>query len=125
MITKSWMRRQHAGMPAALRSLVLCITLLCLGVGTASMSQAADAADAHAADSSGAHAEDHSTPSLLSFDFGSAVCNLAIFLGVLGILSKFVWPVILDGLKAREDKIFDELKDAEEANTKAQGLLAD
>ena len=104
MITKSWMRRQHAGMPAALRSLVLCITLLCLGVGTASMSQAADAAD-----SSGAHAEDHSTPSLLSFDFGSAVCNLAIFLGVLGILSKFVWPVILDGLKAREDKIFDEI----------------
>jgi F-type H+-transporting ATPase subunit b len=87
-------------------------------------------ADAVASETSGDHAEDHAedsaeTPVLLSFDIGSAVCNLIIFLGVLGILSKFVWPVILGGLQAREDKIFDELKNAEKANTDAQNLLSD
>ena len=65
------------------------------------------------------------TGTLLSFDFGSAFCNLVIFLGVLGILSKFVWPVILGGLQAREDKIFGELKEAEEANSGAKKLLAE
>ncbi len=65
------------------------------------------------------------TPYLLTFDFGSAVCNLAIFLGVLAILSKFVWPVILDGLKARENKIYGDLQAAEQANLEAKRLLTD
>lgn len=71
------------------------------------------------------HAEDAATPPLLQFDIGSAICNLAIFLGVLAILSKFVWPVILDGLKARESKIYGDLEAAEKANTDARLLLAD
>ncbi len=74
------------------------------------------------------HAEDDAhgeLPPLLSFDIGSAICNLAIFLGVLFILSKFVWPVILGGLKAREDKIHEDLAAAEKANTDAKQLLAD
>jgi F-type H+-transporting ATPase subunit b len=69
--------------------------------------------------------EGDGTPVLLQEDIGASVVNLAIFLGVLGILSKFVWPVILDGLKARESKIFGELKAAEQANTEAKTLLAD
>lgn len=77
--------------------------------------------EAHGDDS---HGSEH-TPPLLSFDFGSAVCNLLIFLGVLGILSKFVWPVILGGLQAREDKIFGELQEAEQANQEAKKLLAE
>lgn len=75
-------------------------------------------------DGHGGHGE-HKTPPLLSWDFGSAVCNLAIFLGVFAILSKFVWPVILGGLKAREDKIADDLESAEKANADAKQLLAD
>jgi F-type H+-transporting ATPase subunit b len=63
------------------------------------------------------------TPPLLQFDIGSAVCNIAIFLGVLAILSKFVWPVILNGLKAREDKIHQDLEQAEQANHEAKELL--
>lgn len=64
-------------------------------------------------------------PPLLQFDFGSAVCNLLIFLGVLAVLSKFVWPVILGGLKAREDKIYGDLQAAERANADAKRLLSE
>ncbi|QDT03808.1 ATP synthase subunit b precursor [Rubripirellula lacrimiformis] len=71
----------------------------------------------------GEHAEADGTPPLLTFDMGSAVCNLAIFLGVLAILSKFVWPVILGGLQAREDKIHGELEQAAKANAEAKALL--
>ena len=86
--------------------------------------------DSHAHDE-GAHGEDaeehgsssHGMPPLLSFDVGSAVCNIAIFLGVFAILSKFVWPVILNGLKAREDKIHQDLEQAEQANHDAKELL--
>jgi F-type H+-transporting ATPase subunit b len=65
------------------------------------------------------------TPALLSFDIGSAVCNIAIFLGVFAILAKFVWPVILDGLQARENKIHEDLEAAQNANAEAKTLLAD
>ncbi|MFG0260812.1 MAG: ATP synthase F0 subunit B, partial [Novipirellula sp. JB048] len=70
--------------------------------------------------------EEHAnTPPLLSFDIGSAVCNVAIFLGVLAILSKFVWPPILSGLKAREDKINGDLENAERINAEARSLLSE
>ena len=78
---------------------------------------------------SGAHAGDHGdppgTPPLLQFDIGSAVCNIAIFLGVLAVLSKFVWPEILNGLKAREEKIHGDLAAAETARTEADKLKAE
>ena len=69
--------------------------------------------------------DDAHTPPLLSFDIGSAVCNIAIFLGVFAILSKFVWPPILSGLKAREDKINGDLENAERINAEARSLLSD
>ncbi|TWU26661.1 ATP synthase subunit b precursor [Novipirellula galeiformis] len=75
-----------------------------------------------AADGHDSHAN---TPPLLSFDIGSAVCNIAIFLGVFAILSKFVWPPILSGLKAREDKISGDLENAERINAEARSLLSD
>tara|TARA_R110002049_G_scaffold2750_2_gene21744 strand:- start:623127 stop:623876 length:750 start_codon:yes stop_codon:yes gene_type:complete len=88
--------------------------------------------DAHALDGGhgsddghgGGHGDEAGTPPLLQFDFGSAICNLAIFLGVFAILSKFVWPVILGGLKAREDKIQGDLQNAEKANAEAKDLLS-
>lgn len=84
-----------------------------------------DDALAVAGDHAGGHGDPPGTPPLLSFDFGSAICNIAIFLGVFAILAKFVWPVILSGLQAREDKIHDDLEAAERANTEARALLAD
>ncbi|NNE00792.1 MAG: F0F1 ATP synthase subunit B [Pirellulaceae bacterium] len=87
-----------------------------------------DAEHAVTGDHAGAdHGDDHAEhrmPPLLSFDIGSAVCNIAIFLGVLAILSKFVWPAILGGLTAREEKINSDLEGAEQANLEAKGLLA-
>lgn len=92
------------------------------------------AADEHADESSSevehpegdheAHGEED-LPPLLSFDIGSAVINLTIFLGVFAILAKFVWPHILNGLQAREDKIQGDLEAAEAANKEAKVLLAD
>jgi F-type H+-transporting ATPase subunit b len=79
----------------------------------------------HDEGSHGAHADEANVPPLLQVDLGSAICNLAIFLGVLAILSKFVWPVILDGLKAREQKIHGDLVAAEKANADAKALLDD
>ena len=78
--------------------------------------------DAH--DSGHGSHDNAETPPLLQFDFGSAICNLAIFLGVFAILSKFVWPVILGGLKAREDKIHGDLQNAEKANAEAKEMLS-
>lgn len=85
---------------------------------------AAEVAD-HGGDS---HDADHGHgdhPPLLSIDFGSAVINLAIFLGVFAVLAKFVWPVILGGLQAREEKIHDDLASAEKANADAKSLLTE
>ena len=84
---------------------------------------AANAAGGHG-DADGDGHDEAGTPPLLQFDFGSAICNLAIFLGVFAILSKFVWPVILGGLKAREDKIHGDLRQAEKANEEAKELLS-
>jgi F-type H+-transporting ATPase subunit b len=64
-------------------------------------------------------------PGLLSFDIGSAFWNLLIFLLTFAVLSKFVWPHILSGLSAREEKIRGDLEAAEQANAKAQSLLSD
>lgn len=70
------------------------------------------------------HGDDHASTPLLSFDIGSAIWNLIIFLCVFGILSKFVWPGVLGGLQAREEKIREDLESAERANAEAKALLA-
>lgn len=74
---------------------------------------------------SGDHEDEAGGNPLLSFDFGSAFWNLIIFLVVLVILSKFVWPGVLGGLQAREDKIRNDLQSAEQANAKAEALLSE
>lgn len=70
--------------------------------------------------------DDHGAPPpLLSLDIGSAFWNLLIFLAVLSVLGKFVWPNVLGGLKSREEKIRGDLDSAEKANAKALSLLAE
>ena len=79
---------------------------------------------AHAADESHAgHVDPPGTPPLLQFDAGSAIVNIAIFIGVFFILSKLVWPVILRGLEARDTKIRTDLESAHQANLEAKALL--
>lgn len=69
------------------------------------------------------HQDPPGTPPLLQFDAGSAIANIAIFIGVFAILSKLVWPVILEGLKARESKIRSDLEAADLAHREAKALL--
>lgn len=79
---------------------------------------------AHAADEGHAgHVDPPGTPPLLQFDAGSAIVNIAIFIGVFFILSKLVWPVILRGLEARDTKIRTDLESAHQANLEAKALL--
>ena len=100
-------------MASATRASLFCLVMVASSSSIISQGHAADAAGSSQA------------PPLLSFDVGSAFCNLVIFLGVLLILSKFVWPVILQGLKDREDKIFDELANADRANADAKKILSE
>lgn len=81
----------------------------------------AEHAEAHGVEGHG----DEAMPPILSYDPGAAVVNLAIFLGTFLILAKFVWPVILGGLKAREDKIASDLEQAQAANQQAEARLAE
>jgi len=92
----------------------------------AAPAQADQEAHDEAGHSEGAHAgheDPPGTPPLLQFDAGSAITNIAIFIGVFVILSKLVWPVILEGLKARESKIRSDLEGADLANKEAKALL--
>jgi F-type H+-transporting ATPase subunit b len=91
---------------------------------TDSAAAAADAGAGHEDLSHGGHQDPEGTPPLLQFDAGSAIANILIFIGVLAILSKFVWPVILGGLEARESKIRSDLESADLANQEAKALLA-
>ena len=90
--------------------LVLAVLLLVMGGSVASAAD--DAVD------------ERGTPPLLQFDAGSAIVNIAIFIGVFIILSKLVWPVVLRGLEMRDMKIRDDLRDAFQANEDAKALLS-
>ena len=95
------------------------------GADEASKPAAAGAAAAHAADTHGSgHAADSDKPTLLQFDAGSAIVNIAIFIGVFFILSKLVWPVILGALEARDSKIRTDLESAHQANLDAKSMLS-
>jgi len=97
------------------------------GAGEADHGGEAEHADGDADDEGAAHGGegDHDAPPLLSLDIGSAFWNLVIFLLVLAVLAKFVWPNVLGGLQAREEKIRSDLEGAEKAHEKAQSLLAE
>jgi F-type H+-transporting ATPase subunit b len=69
-------------------------------------------------------AEGGKEPSLFATDVFSYVWNLLMFLILLGVLWVFVWPKILEGLKAREDKQRTDLQTAEKSAREAEALLA-
>jgi len=75
-------------------------------------------------DSHGDDAE-HGTPPLLTMNLGAAIWNLIIFLVVVALLGKFVWPQILAGLRGREEKIAHDLAEAEKRHAEAKQMLAD
>jgi F-type H+-transporting ATPase subunit b len=58
-------------------------------------------------------------------DIPSAVWTLIIFLILLAILYKGAWKNVLAGLKGREDRIRNDISQAESARAKAEAALND
>lgn len=56
-------------------------------------------------------------------DLGNAIWTLVIFGIVLLVLGKFLWKPILHGLQSREEFIAKSLRDADDANKKAEQVL--
>jgi len=89
----------------------------------------------HAADSHGeAHGHDdhghggHKEPKgtdIFEADPWPYIFNLSMFLILFAVLTKFVWPTILAGLKAREEKQAHDLTAAERAAAEAKQALED
>jgi F-type H+-transporting ATPase subunit b len=77
----------------------------------------ADHADAH-----GAHADHDANTDLLKFDVTAYVTALTVFAIFFGVLAVVVWPQILKGLKAREEKIRSDLAAAERAAKQAASV---
>ncbi len=91
---------------------------------------AAGAGEAHSATAEKAHS-DHGegaeeTPQLIRGpDAGlvTAITTLIVFGALLAVLGKYAWGPIAAGLKAREDKIRQDIADAEAARKRAQETL--
>jgi len=103
-------------------SILLVFVFGVVGLGVMPTMAADDAGHASAEGGHG-HVDPPGTPPLLQFDAGSAIVNIAIFIAVLVILSKLVWPVILNGLEMRDSKIRSDLEGAHMANLEAKQLL--
>jgi len=67
----------------------------------------------------------HKEPSLFATAPWPYIWNLLMFLVLLGVLAKFVWPTILKGLQAREDKQLADLAEAKRASEEATAKLAE
>ncbi len=82
----------------------------------------------HADGTHGAGAGDHGKPSLLNpINTGlvTSLTTLIVFLALLAILGKYAWGPIAGGLKAREDKIRQDIADADAARARAEATLRD
>ena len=68
-------------------------------------------------------AEQGQSPGLFTGDLGNIFWTLLTFLAVVFVLGKFAWRPILQALQSREDFIAHSIRDAKEANKKAQQQL--
>lgn len=62
-------------------------------------------------------------PMLIQWAPGEFIWTIILFLILLAVLVKWVWPPILKGLKDREDKIRNDLEEAEKARKEAAESL--
>lgn len=106
--------------------LALLLMLGLLGVALApTATYAAESTDEAHSTEDGDHSHEKAEKSgPLNLVYGEAIWNLLIFLIVLGILAKFVFPVIRDGLKAREAKLEGDLTAAENVKADAEASVA-
>ncbi|MBS1848478.1 MAG: F0F1 ATP synthase subunit B, partial [Actinobacteria bacterium] len=61
-------------------------------------------------------------PNVIEFNLATFLWTLGTFLVTLFILSKFAWPMLVKNMEAREVRITEGLRKAEEAETRAREL---
>jgi len=71
------------------------------------------------------HPAEGAQPGLLELNVASIVWVIIFFLIVVAILYKAAWKNVLAGLKAREERIRGDIRNAEEARLKAEATLRD
>ncbi len=99
------------------------------GAAEAHQDGGGDAADAHDA----AHGDGHGehighkgvSEDVSSFSPSLATYTVIVFLGLFGLLYKFAWGPISEGLDKRESGIRQSIADAENAREQAASMLAD
>src|SRR5665213_16167 len=64
-------------------------------------------------------------PGLLDVNYSQIAWVLILFVILVIILYRTAWKNVLSGLKAREDRIRNDIAQAESARTKAEQTLAD
>ena len=69
-------------------------------------------------------AEHGESPGLFTGDLGNIIWTLLTFLAVVFALGKFAWRPILKALQSREEFIAKSIRDADDANKKAQQQFA-
>ena len=83
----------------------------------------ANAGSDHAGAEHGAEHDVHGVIGTVKQGLVTGITAIVVFLIVLAILSKAVWPKIQAGLDEREKKIRDEIESAEEARQQAKDAL--
>lgn len=76
-----------------------------------------------AADAKNDAVEKEAKPDLIDAKPGTYIWQLIVFVIVFSVLAKFVWPVILKGIRDREEKMHNDLTTAENAANEAKATL--
>lgn len=71
----------------------------------------------------GEHTEPNLMPSPGLTEVLTSLTTLVIFILLVVVLGKYAWGPIVSGLKAREDKIRKDIRDAEEARARSEATL--
>ena len=107
-----------------LRQLLLMVMFAALAMSPSPARAAAEGEHAsHAGTAAAAEGEHERTHQVIEFDAATAVWVLIIFTVLLVILYKTAWKNVLAGLKKREQKIRQDIAEAESARKKAEATL--
>ena len=118
------------------RAICLTVAILAIGPLSSRPSNAMASPAAHASDSHGDHGHvpeiGHNAPAGVSqkdfespawFQTDLAVWSFAVFLALLGLLTKFAWKPIMQGLEKREEGIARQIAETKAANEEAKRML--
>ena len=106
---------------ACLRALCLVVALLPAGAASASDAHGHGPEIGHNAPA-GVSQKDFESPAWFQTDL--AVWSFAVFLGLLGLLTKFAWKPIMQGLEKREEGILRQIAETKASNEEARRMLA-